>query len=328
MLDRFHLFSATHLDEHRALARTFIPEITRIEQIDPGLFRSEIAVFSFGTTAESSRVGSISHTTALAAEIQRREPVRVLVPTTSTVVAALGSRLREIAGGGLAGLLPCEALRIRYSAGHHMSICVERAPLAAAMSLFDCDGPIDPILSELFFEPRIRGLQSWAEHLRRLVAELDDSPRPIIDLPAFRSAHEQLLVLRLADVLVAAVDADHRPRIVRDNGALRRAEEYIRAHAERPVDLAAMSRHAGLSLRSLQNLFRANHDCTIVQYVRRYRLALARSRLEHGDPETSVAEIARASGFTHLGHFTAAYKAVFGEQPRQTRQRTRRKPMP
>lgn len=324
MLDRFHIFRATDLDEHITLARTYMPEITRIEQVDPGLFRSEIAVFSFGVTAGSSRLGSISHTAALVAELQGREPVRVLVPTTSTVVAALGSRLREIAGGGLAGLLPCEALRIRYSAGHHMSIRVERAPLAAAMSLFECEGPIDPILSELFFEPRLRGLQSWAEHLRRLIAELDDSPTGIIDLPTFRAAHDQLLVLRLAHVLAAAVAPDHRRRTARDAGALRRAEDYIRAHAERHVDLAAMARHAGRSLRSLQMLFRANHDCTIVQYVRRHRLALARRRLEHGDPETTIAEIARLSGFSHLGHFTAAYKTAFGEPPGRTLRRARR----
>lgn len=328
MLNRFRRLVTTDPGEHRALIRSYIPETARLDQAGPGRFRSEIAVFSFDVNDASSRLGSISHTTALAVELEARESVRVLVPTTSTIAVALGSKLREIAGGGLAGLLPCESLRILYSAGHHISTCIERSTLATAMNAFECRAAIDPILNELFFEPRLRGLQGWADHLRALIAEIDSASTRIVDLAAFRASHDQLLVLRLAYVLATAVETEHRPALIRDNGALRRAEDFIRAHATRQIDLTEMAQHAGLSLRSLQLLFRANHDCTIVQFVRRHRLTLARDALEFGDPEATVAEVARHSGFTHLGHFTAAYKEAFGEQPRQTRQRARRKPDP
>lgn len=327
MLKRFPLFNATDVDEHRIRAQTIIPEIVRLEQIRIGRFSSTVDAIMLGDTHAGTAIASVAHMPDLEVEAVGRRAVRLLVPTTSAIAISSGARSREILGGGVAGLLPSNPLRLRYTPGHHLVLRVDRDKLDVVLQAMDCDADVDRILDAVFFEPRLPGLQDFAEHLRRLIAMIDDKPTRILDQATFRCAHEQNLILRLADIL-ALVRERGSMAVGRNSAALRRAEEYIRAYAERHVDLVAMARHAGLSLRSLQILFRANHDCTIVQFVRRHRLALARERLERGESDATVAEIARRSGFTHLGHFTAAYKEAFGEQPRQTRQRARRKPDP
>lgn len=327
MLKRFPLFSATDVDEHRARAQTIIPEIVRLEQLRPGRFSSTVEAIMLGETHAGTAIASVGHTADLEVEAVGRRAVRLLIPTTSAISISSGVRSREILGGGVAGLLPSTPLRLRYTPGHHLVLRVDRDKLDLTLQAMDCDADVDRILDAVFFEPRLPGLQDIAEHLRRLIATIDGKPAGILDQPTFRRAHEQNLVLRLADIL-ALVRERGSMAVGRNSAALRRAEDFIRAHATAPIDLTEMAWHAGLSLRSLQLLFRANHDCTIVQFIRRHRLALARDALEFGDPEASVAKVARQSGFTHLGHFTAAYKEAFGEQPRQTRQRARRKPDP
>jgi AraC-like DNA-binding protein len=54
-------------------------------------------------------------------------------------------------------------------------------------------------------------------------------------------------------------------------------------------------------------------------YIRLRRLNVARGLLRHADPDiTSVAEIARRSGFSELGRFAAIYRTAFGESPSTT----------
>ncbi|MFL9824122.1 AraC family transcriptional regulator [Rhodoplanes sp. SY1] len=315
------------LDGFRAQARKDNPGIKWIEAEQAESFRSDIASFDLANGDMRSSLHAVSHTSALRLEAHSRDAVRLLVPITSRVSITAGSRARTIVGG-IAGLAPHDDQHVWFSAGEHLTVRADPARVAEALRAFECDAPIDSILDENFLETNLPGLQDLVEQVRRLVVAIDTKPAAIVDSVAFRAAHEQLVVLGLAHVLAAAADPDARRVVCRNPVPLRRAEEYIRAHAEGHVDLVAMARHAGLSLRSLQILFRANHDCTIVQFIRRHRLTLARERLQRVGSQATVAEIARRSGFTHLGHFTAAYKEVFGEQPRQTRQRARRKPDP
>ena len=58
------------------------------------------------------------------------------------------------------------------------------------------------------------------------------------------------------------------------------------------------------------------------RYVLLRRLKQARIALREADPATaSVAEIARACGFTELGRFAGVYQSAFGETPSATLRR-------
>ncbi|MTW16943.1 helix-turn-helix domain-containing protein [Rhodoplanes serenus] len=323
MLNRFRLFSAEDIGDHRALVRARVPDCLSLEPIDDGPFRSDVAAFPFAGEPDSSWLASVFHAPGLTVEFDSRAAVWLMVPFSAWITVALGRRMREIRGGGVGGLLPVEEQRIRRTAGHHLMLRVDPSRLANAMAAFECDTALASILDEHFCEPHLTGLQDLVDEVRHLIRSLDRGPDEIVDLALFRAAYDQLLVLRLANVLAVAAAPDGRPAIHRHDPALRRADEYIRAHADDNVDLIRLAQHVGLSLRSLQVMFRRTFDCTLVQYIRRHRLAMARRRLEAASDAT-IAEIARSSGFAHLGRFTAAYRAEFGELPRQTRQRSRR----
>ncbi|TDX79050.1 AraC-like DNA-binding protein [Rathayibacter sp. PhB151] len=105
------------------------------------------------------------------------------------------------------------------------------------------------------------------------------------------------------------------------NAGVRSAVEFLHENAHLalgPIEIAAA---AHLSVRGLQVAFQRVLGTTPLQYLRDLRLDRARTDLRLADPErTTVADIAREWGFGHLGRFSAAYAARFGEYPSQTLQ--------
>jgi AraC-like DNA-binding protein len=100
---------------------------------------------------------------------------------------------------------------------------------------------------------------------------------------------------------------------------VRRALEFVHAHANEPIGTAEIAEAAGLSPRGLQQSLRRHLDQTPGELLREVRLEGAHGELRRADrDELSVAEIARAWGFGHLGRFSASYRTRFGELPSET----------
>lgn len=100
---------------------------------------------------------------------------------------------------------------------------------------------------------------------------------------------------------------------------IRRAAEYIYAHAAEPVTPADIAAAVGLSVRSLQRGFRDHYRCTPSDYLRAIRLRRVREDLANALPDTaSVTKIASQWGFHHHGRFAAEYRRMFGESPSHT----------
>lgn len=101
---------------------------------------------------------------------------------------------------------------------------------------------------------------------------------------------------------------------------VRRAAEYLDAQLALPVTMSDLVRLTGVGARSLQVGFRKHRGCTPMEFLRQRRLVRARELLLATSSMT-VTQIALASGFEHLGRFSAQYRAQFGESPSQTRAR-------
>ena len=87
-----------------------------------------------------------------------------------------------------------------------------------------------------------------------------------------------------------------------------------------PPDIETLCRRLRVSRRSVQSSFRQMADSTTVHYLRSLRLNLVRERLLSTTPaRLSVSQAAADRGFQHLSHFTARYKALFGELPSETK---------
>jgi AraC-like DNA-binding protein len=122
----------------------------------------------------------------------------------------------------------------------------------------------------------------------------------------------------LADAIVDCIQAKptgelHRKELVA------RAEEYIRAHLGNRLSVLQIARGASTSARTLHRAFVSELGLTPMQYVHRERLSRARRTLLAASRRRStVKQVALETGFAHLGRFSIAYQAAFGEPPSQT----------
>lgn len=121
--------------------------------------------------------------------------------------------------------------------------------------------------------------------------------------------------------LVAALFSASTPRpdlpLPARSLVLRRAEEFMRVRLAAPVGAIDLCREVGVSDRTLRLAFRERFGLGPMAYYRCLRLNTVRSRLKT-DPIASIADVARAYGFHHLGNFAAAYRRLFGERPSST----------
>ncbi|MBU2667954.1 AraC family transcriptional regulator [Actinoplanes bogorensis] len=100
---------------------------------------------------------------------------------------------------------------------------------------------------------------------------------------------------------------------------VRRAIDYVEAHAADPITLEDIAAAAGVGVRTLQAGFRRYLDTTPIGYLFRVRLDHAHYALQAADPTVeTVATIAHRWGFTHLGRFSARYRSTFGRRPSET----------
>jgi transcriptional regulator GlxA family with amidase domain len=102
-------------------------------------------------------------------------------------------------------------------------------------------------------------------------------------------------------------------------GALQRALQTMRRHAEQPLELRAIAKRAGVHLRHLERLFRRHLDTSPRDFYLRLRLQRARELMQ--GTTTTLSSIARDVGFDSLSHFSKCYTEAYGTRPSEDRQR-------
>ncbi|MGW3150300.1 AraC family transcriptional regulator [Streptomyces sp. NPDC001177] len=101
--------------------------------------------------------------------------------------------------------------------------------------------------------------------------------------------------------------------------SIRDAIEYMEAHPTEIIGVADLAQIAKLSVRALEAGFRKHVGTPPMAYLRKVRLAGARSELEQADATvTTAAAIARRWGFHHYGRFATEYRQRYGEGPSHT----------
>ncbi|ATB40733.1 hypothetical protein CYFUS_006189 [Cystobacter fuscus] len=100
--------------------------------------------------------------------------------------------------------------------------------------------------------------------------------------------------------------------------SVRRAEEFIEAHAGEPISLADIVAAVGVPERSLRAAFIAARGMPPGAFLRRRRFEIARQRLLAGAPGTTVAGVVASLGFVSGGRFSVEYKKLFDESPSDT----------
>ena len=95
---------------------------------------------------------------------------------------------------------------------------------------------------------------------------------------------------------------------------VRRAEQCMRERLAEDLSASTIAGAAGISVRSLDNGFKAIHGTSMMRYLRDLRLDAAHARLQQA-ATTSVAQVAASVGWRHGGRFAASYHARFGYLP-------------
>jgi AraC-like DNA-binding protein len=137
-----------------------------------------------------------------------------------------------------------------------------------------------------------------------------------LPLPTALGELEQAFIVGL----LSAVTHDNRSLLDRPAGSaapwqLRRAEGFIEANWDKPIRIEDLVDVTGTSARSLFRTFKKTRGCTPLEFVRSLRLEHARRMLEDRDKDTTVTDVANASGFGDPGHFAKEFQRAFGERP-------------
>jgi len=106
---------------------------------------------------------------------------------------------------------------------------------------------------------------------------------------------------------------------------LKRAVQQIQHCGQDTVTIKELCSAAHVSWRTLDRAFREHFDITAKQYLTNHRLHQVRRQLSVAVPGIRINDIANNWGFFHPGQFAADYRKCFGELPRQTIRRAKRK---
>jgi transcriptional regulator GlxA family with amidase domain len=99
--------------------------------------------------------------------------------------------------------------------------------------------------------------------------------------------------------------------------------QLAQANLDKPARIPELCLAVGVEPRQLRRACQAILGVTPVSYLHTLRLSEVRRTLATQDGAAStITEVASRFGFHELGRFAATYRAVFGEHPSETRQRT------
>jgi AraC-like DNA-binding protein len=231
---------------------------------------------------------------------------------------------RETPAAGTDGLVfraaPCTRI-LASDANARESLWIEASTLERAL-----EGMLDNRLRErLAFKPAIDWTSGLAASLKGQIAFL------MVDMKRHGGvADNPVALVSLTDLVTSLVlrGIPHNylerlgsGRIGAVPAYVRRAEDFMRAHAAVPIRIGQVAAAAGCSVRTLDAVFGRFRDTTPLATLHAIRLEQARAELSHGARSASVAEISRLYGFTNAGRFAVAYRRRFGESPVETARR-------
>lgn len=158
-------------------------------------------------------------------------------------------------------------------------------------------------------------------HIARMLAAPGEIPHPLLDAPLGAALLKESLLGIFAETWPRT---SSRGSVRQANlRHVRKAVDWIRAHAGERLQLEDIAQAANVSVRSLQTGFKQQYGMSPMAYVLKVRLQEVHHELLTADATLSITEIARKWGFANRGEFAARYRALYGETPSETRSRGR-----
>jgi AraC-like DNA-binding protein len=207
----------------------------------------------------------------------------------------------------------------RWPAGsRHLAVKIDQVAVDRALEALIGRRADFPIAFDAALPLKASAVQDWVRLLLMVnrQGERTDSlvRHPLVWDPLVESLIHGLLLVAdhpYREALAAAAEPA-RPAAVRD------AMDIIEAGPQLPLTTATLAMQCHISVRTLQEGFHRHVGMSPMAYLRTVRLRRAHRDLRSAHPsDVTVASIAHRWGFSHLGRFAAAHKAMFGETPLQ-----------
>lgn len=222
-------------------------------------------------------------------------------------------------------LSPTLATRMRWEEDcEQLIILMDRAPVEHLFETLthEAGGPIE-------FDPLIdlsnaRG-QGLVQHANLMVMTTQQGAEQTAGFPPAYTAmlRDGLISLLLGGFRHSRMASMARPHSDCGPIAVRKADDFMRAHAATAIATSDIAVAAGIPLRTLQESYRKARGKTLTEALQTMRLEKLRSILLSGSADLSVADAIFSVGLGHLGRAAAAYRSRYGESPLQTLERSR-----
>lgn len=180
------------------------------------------------------------------------------------------------------------------------------------------------IVSPLEFSPAVPLTTAGAQEITSLLRFMTTSLVEKNGICSSGIARSHMVSLLMSGLLTCL---DHNYREELANGGGRRvkpayvakAQEYMKQNIGQAIGPEEVAAAVRVSTRALFVGFKNHLNTTPMRYLKDLRLDMVRDTLMNLEPQrASITTVAMDYGFHHLGHFCAAYKERFGEQPRET----------
>lgn len=315
LLHRYPLFRASSAEEFREALLTLYGA-SSVEVEDSGNFRAWVNNIEVGDIALSYAACNVRSTLDFPEMDYVRQQIGMRGKSTTTLAGVTVNVDRGRACTTSLG----RPMRVDCEPGHErLTLRIKTAALEKKLAALLGTKP----KTALEFEPSLdlsRQSAQQMNHLLRYFVGLFDTeagePPPLVlreleqaIIVSFLAANEHPYSLKLTDRPSGA--APHQVRL---------AEEYIEANWREPITIEKLVEATGVSARVLFRSFRQHRGCTPMEFAKQVRLQRARQMLS--TPMASVTAVAFACGFLSTGHFSRAYRDVFGELPSETIRRS------
>lgn len=176
-----------------------------------------------------------------------------------------------------------------------------------------------PQMSEPVFALRSSAGRALILEIQALYEDVNSGASSLLPHPLSLNVSDAFI----ARLVSAFFGEDHLPR--QGTGAQRhKIIDAFLLLAKSTLDLTPVeaSTKLNIPLRTLQDIVKEELCLTPTQIINQARLDSAYELLVHSDPtQTTVAQIARRSGFGHVGRFSVQYRDRFHEKPSETLRR-------
>jgi len=318
-LRRHVLFESQDRDEARAhVARVFCPHELRPLRGARTLAARQHLV-SFGRA-------SVSYLTYGAPVAIDPEPLRtfylVQVPLSGSARIRIGHRDFASSPRLASAVNPSDPLRMQWSGDCGQLIVRFERTLVESLVANHLGHTLRHALnfhSEL--DCRSDRNRRWLQLVHYVVTQLESEPACAFGSLAAKQVEQTLLAL-----LLDAQPHDYSEQLSQASTGcaprhVRKAVEFIEAHAAEPIGIEEIVRASGAGMRSLYEGFRRFRGTSPMEFLRARRLRRVRKDLLDAPPGTTVSDVAARWGFYQFGRFAAQYRQLFGETPSTTLRR-------